>query len=437
MNISIFGLGYVGCVGVACLANNGNQIVGVDVNPTKVDFINSGKSPIIEAELDEIIREHRESKMIRATHDGIEAVRETEVSFICVGTPPTLNGHLDLSVIFKVAEEIGKGLKLKDKFHVVVIRSTVLPGTNEKISEIIHAASGKVPNQDYAVVSNPEFLREGTAVRDYRNPPFTLVGCSNPAAIETMREIYAKIDAPFVVTDVKVAEIIKYVNNAFHALKVTFGNEIGSICKRMDIDSHKVMDIFCMDRKLNLSPYYFKPGFAYGGSCLPKDLKALTTIAHDAYLKCPVLESIEISNELLKDHVLQQIIAFGKQKVGLLGLSFKAGTDDLRSSPIVDIVENLLGKGFDIKIYDRNVRLSQLVGGNKEFIFERIPFISRFITEDWGQVVKQSEVIVVVNNEPEFRGILESLSPDKIVYDLINIDFKGKESMATYTGVAW
>ena len=437
MKISIFGLGYVGCVGVACLADNGHNITGVDVNQTKVDFINDGKSPIIEAGLDEIIRRHRELKTIRATGDGVEAVIETEVSFICAGTPPTQNGHLDLSVILKVAEEIGKGMRLKNTFHVVVIRSTVLPGTNEKISEIIRVTSGKMPGRDYAVVSNPEFLREGSAVWDYKNPPFTLVGSSNSAAIEILRDIYAKIDAPFVVTDVKVAEIIKYVNNAFHALKVTFGNEIGNICKRIGIDSHKVMDIFCMDRKLNLSPYYLKPGFAYGGSCLPKDLKALSTIAHDAYLKCPVLESIEISNELQKDQVLKQIIAFGKQKIGLLGLSFKAGTDDLRSSPIVDIVEKLLGKGFEIRIYDRNVRLSQLVGGNKEFIFERIPFISRFITEDWIQVVEQSEVIVVVNKESEFRGVLEGLSAGQIVYDLVNIDFQGRSSMRTYAGVAW
>jgi GDP-mannose 6-dehydrogenase len=437
MNISIFGLGYVGCVGMACLAEIGHSVVGIDVSKNKVDLINLGKSPIIEEQLSDMIQNQRGLGRIKATQDAITAIKETDVSFICVGTPPTTNGHLDLSVVLKVAEEIGRGLKEKENFHVVVIRSTVLPGTNEKVLNILQKTSGKIADQDFTVVSNPEFLREGTAIQDYYKPPFTLIGSSNSKAIPVMKEIYSKIEAPFIVTDVKVAELIKYVNNAFHALKITFGNEIGNICKKLRIDSHKVMDIFCMDTKLNLSPYYLKPGFAYGGSCLPKDLKALNTIAHDLYLRCPILENIEVSNEFQKNLVLNEIIAFGKQKIGFLGLSFKAGTDDLRSSPIVDILETLLGKGYEVKIYDHNIQLSQLIGSNREFIYQRIPFISRFMTDDIKEVVEQSEVIVVVNKEKEFKTIINDSYHNKIIYDLVNVGLDNREKKVNYIGVSW
>ena len=297
-----------------------------------------------------------------------------------MGTPSTPNGHLELGTIFRVAGEIGKGIKEKKSFHVVVIRSTVLPGTNEKVSQMIEEASEKKCNIDFAVVSNPEFLREGTAVKDYYTPSYTLVGTTNDKAIEIMEEIYKEIEAPIITTEIKIAEIIKYINNAFHALKITFGNEVGNICKKLGIDSHKLMEIFCMDTKLNLSPYYLKPGFAYGGSCLPKDLKALKTLAHDYYLECPVLENISRSNEQQIKNVSDQILKFNKEKIGFLGLSFKPGTDDLRSSPIIDIIEQLLGKGFDILIYDKHVHISKLTGANKQYILERIPFISKFIS---------------------------------------------------------
>lgn len=436
MNISIFGLGYVGSVGLACLAQLGHKVVGVDVSETKVGFINQGKSPIIETGLDQLLLEQHKKGAIRAITSAIEAVQRTDVSFICVGTPSTNEGHLNLEGIFRVSSEIAKGIKVKPGFHVLAIRSTVLPGTNETVADIIQKESGKKLGEDFAVVSNPEFLREGTAIKDYYEPPLTLIGSSNDRARELMREVYSGINAPVVETEIKVAEMIKYVNNAFHALKVSFANEVGTICKKLDIDSHELMRVFCMDTRLNISPYYLKPGFAYGGSCLPKDLKALCTLAHDLYLKCPVIESIDASNEALKEATMKRIIAQGKQKIGFLGLSFKEGTDDLRNSPIVDVLEKLLGKGFDVKIHDRNVHVSQLVGANKKFILEKIPLISRFITSSIQEVVDHAELVVIVNKDKEYKDILTAISPAKIVFDLVRINGIPPKT-SNYEGISW
>jgi len=435
LKISIFGLGYVGCVSMGCLAKNGHTVVGVDVSRAKIETIQSGKSPIVEAEIDEIISDQHRKGLISATDNGIEAVTTTDVSFICVGTPSTPNGHLDLDTVFRVAGEIGKGIERKNGFHVVVIRSTVLPGTNEKVTAILEERSGKKHDVDFAVVSNPEFLREGTAVKDYYEPSFTLVGSSSARATDIMKEVYKEIHAPFITAEIRVAEMMKYVNNAFHALKITFANEIGNVCKKLDIDSHRLMEIFCLDRKLNLSPYYLKPGFAYGGSCLPKDLKALKTVARDLYIDCPVLENIERSNEIQKKMVLDRILAFDRRHVGFLGLSFKAGTDDLRNSPIVDIIEQLIGKGFKVRIFDRNVRLSQLIGANREYILQKIPYISQFITDDPAEIINHSDIIVVVNKEKEFKDILEKIDGGKQVFDLVNLDYE--RNVDTYHGISW
>ena len=437
MRISIFGLGYVGCVSLGCLAKNRHHIIGVDPNDTKTEFINSGKSPIVEKDIDSIINECHRLGKISATGNAVDAVKKSEVSFICVGTPSTANGHLDLTAIHNVSAEIGRGIMGKDSFHVVVIRSTVTPGTNDIVSQLIEKESGKTLDKNFAVVSNPEFLREGNAVKDFYNPPYTLIGSKNDNAIDKLRSVYEGIQAPFVVTDVKVAEMIKYVNNAFHALKITFSNEIGNICKKLEVDSHQLMDTFCRDTKLNVSPAYLKPGFAYGGSCLPKDLKALKTIAHDSYLNCPVLENIERSNELQKKLVYEEILKLGKQKLGFLGLSFKAGTDDLRGSPIVDIIEKFLGKGFDVKIYDRHVHLSKLMGANKEYILRKIPYISRFISDNLKETIEHSDVIVIVNKEPEFNELLNDVSDNKIIYDLVRINNQKKDGDMNYIGIAW
>ena len=437
MKISVFGLGYVGSVSLACLAQTGHEMVGVDVSQPKVDCINQGKSPIVEKDLDTILGEQRAKKAISATTDAARAVLDTEVSFICVGTPSTSQGHLNLEGIFGVARDIAAGLAKKKSFHVVAIRSTVLPGTNEKVTDILEKASGKKAGRDFAVVSNPEFLREGIAVKDYFQPSYTLIGTSDKRALAVMTDVYKGIAAPLLSVEIRIAELIKYVNNAFHALKISFANEVGNICKKLSIDSHVLMDIFCRDTKLNIAPYYLKPGFAYGGSCLPKDLKALATIAHDFYLKSPVLESIESSNEMHKDYVLQKILDFGQQRIGFLGLSFKEGTDDLRSSPIIDILEKLLGKGYDVRIYDKNVQFAQLVGANREFILQRIPFISRFITEDAAAVASNSDLIVVVNKDEGFAAILEGLPAGTIIFDLVNLDFRGKADRQNYVGIAW
>jgi len=437
MNISIFGLGYVGCVSIGCLAKNGHKVIGVDLVDTKINFINEGKSPIVENEIDDIISEQHKLGNISATNNAIYAVKNTDVSFICVGTPSTSNGHLDLSTVFRVSKGIGKGIKEKTSFHIVAIRSTVLPGTNEKVTKIIEKISGKNIGKDFDVVSNPEFLREGSAVQDYFNPPFTLIGTKNEQSIEIMKSVYSNINSPFIVTQVKVAEILKFVNNAFHALKITFANEIGNICKKLEINSHEVMDIFCLDKKLNLSPYYLRPGFAYGGSCLPKDLKAIKTIAHDSYLDSPLLNNIEKSNDCQRKIVLNQLINFGKEKIGFLGLSFKSGTDDLRNSPIVDIIEILIGKGFEVLIYDKNVQISKLIGANKEYILKKIPLVSKFFTDDPDSLIERSDVIVVVNDEKEFKYILEKTPESKIIYDLINVDFKAKETNRNYVGISW
>lgn len=435
MNISIFGLGYVGCVGAACCAKLGHKVIGVDVNENKVNLINSGRPTIIETEIEELVKEAYENNMLEATRDVNYAVQNSEISFIAVGTPSSKQGHLNLNYIYIVAKQIGEALKEKKGFHIVAIRSTVLPGTNEEIGKIIESASGKVRGKDFTVVSNPEFLREGTAVNDYFNPPLTLVGADNEYAIEKMKELYIDLPAEFIATDIKVAEMMKYVNNTFHALKIVFGNEVGNVCKALDIDSHKVMEIFCKDKQLNISPYYFKPGFAYGGSCLPKDSKALKTLAQDLYIDVPVLNSIEKSNELQKEIAVDMIMSKYKRKIGILGLSFKAGTDDLRCSPIVDVIETLLGKGYEIKIYDKNVKISELTGTNKDFIESKIPHLQEFITDDLDYVIENSDVVVITNKEKEFTNILNKFE-NKIVLDLVRV-WNDVNYNGHYEGIAW
>ncbi len=435
MNISIFGLGYVGCVGAACAAKLGHHVIGNDISESKVELIRQGRPTIIEAEIDELMREGHERGLIEATTDSRYAVLHSELSFIVVGTPSTREGHLNLDYVKNVAQEIGESLRDKEGFHAVAIRSTVLPGTNAEIGRIIAETSGKVPGEDFAVVSNPEFLREGTAVRDYLHPPLTLVGTDSPRAEAMFREFYRDVPGEFIVTDIEVAEIMKYVNNTYHALKIVFANEIGNICKAQGIDSHKVMDIFCRDTQLNISPYYFKPGFAYGGSCLPKDARALRTLAHDLYIDAPVLQAIEPSNERQKKNALEIIESKGRSRVGILGLSFKSGTDDLRCSPIVDVAEELLGKGYTLKIYDRNVRVSQLTGTNADFIRAKLPHLHEIITDDLDAVVSASDVLVITNKEREFAKI-PGRYPHKIIVDLVR-QFDALDYAGHYEGISW
>ncbi len=433
MKISIFGLGYVGCVSLGCLAKNGHNVIGVDVHPNKINLINQGKPTIIEKDIDIIIKDAFEANKILATLDYIEAVKNSEISFIAVGTPSTEEGHLNLNYIYKVAEEIGEALITKNDFHVIVIRSTVLPGTNEKVSEIIKQKSGKNLNIDFAVVSNPEFLREGSAVHDYYHPALTVIGSNNQMAVEKVSALYKELPAPIQVVDIKEAELIKYINNSWHALKISFANEIGNICKKLNIDSHKVMELFIMDTHLNISPYYLKPGFAYGGSCLPKDLKGLKTISHDNYLISPIISSIEESNNIQKKMGIQIIEKYQIKNVGILGLSFKEGTDDLRYSPIVEIAEYLLGKGYKLSIYDKNVSLSKLTGTNKDYIDRHIPHLSELITNDINDVIHCSDLIIISH---KINGISEYIStyPKKFYIDFARVTH---QKYPNYEGICW
>lgn len=436
MNVSIFGLGYVGCVSLGCLSQNGHNVIGVDVSSDKVNQINSGVATIVEKDIDNIISEQHKAGRIRATSDVKDAVLNSEISIVAVGTPSTDKGHLNLDYIFKVAENIADVLKEKSEFHIIAIRSTVMPGTCEKFARIVESRTGKTNNVDFAVVDNPEFLREGTAVFDYYNPPLTLIGSNSDLATQKMTSLYEQLPAELIVTDVKVAEIMKYVNNTYHALKISFANEIGNICQSLNIDSLKVMEIFCKDKELNISPYYFKPGFAYGGSCLPKDLKGLQTLAHDLYVDVPVINSIDKTNQYQLDRAISLLSKFFGKKIAFLGLSFKAGTDDLRNSPSVDLIETLLGRGFDISIYDANVQLAKLTGKNKDFIDKRIPHLSEYIKDSLIDTLNEADVIVVANNEKEFKEALLTVS-GKVIIDMIRLPEAIKSNSSQYFGINW
>ena len=436
MQISIFGLGYVGCVSLGCLARNGHQVIGVDVSETKVRQINSGLATIIEKEIDIIVQEEHLKGTISATTDFVTAVKNTELTIVAVGTPSTNTGHLNLDYIFKVAENVGEAIKQKNEFHVIAIRSTVLPGTADKFSEIVERFSGKKREEDFAVVSNPEFLREGTAVYDYYHPPITLIGSSNSVAAEKLASLYRQLPASVVITEVKVAEMMKYVNNTFHALKVSFANEIGNICSAAKVDSHKVMEIFCMDKELNISPYYFKPGFAFGGSCLPKDLKGLQTLAHDLYVETPLIRAIDKTNELQVARAIEIIRQTGKMKLGFLGLSFKQGTDDLRNSPAVSVIEALLGKGYTIQIYDKNVQLSKLTGTNKEYIDRHIPHLSKLMVNHLDELMNEADVVIINNRETEYVNAISDSESAAMIIDMVRLPEPIRQRK-NYIGINW
>ena len=437
MRISVFGLGYVGTVSAGCFANDGHEVIGVDPVRTKVDLINQGSSPIIEADIDEMISSMVKANRLRATSDHGQAVHDTELSFVCVGTPSQSNGNLDLRYMRHVCEEIGQALKAKRLRHVVVIRSTILPGTmRDIVIPVLEDSSGKKAGVDFGVCHNPEFLREGSAVKDFNAPPKTVIGELDRCSGELLATIYQKLDAPLIRTDLETAEMVKYVDNCWHALKIGFANEIGNIGKALGVDSHKVMNIFCQDRKLNISPAYLLPGFAFGGSCLPKDLRALTYKARSKDLHLPILGSVLPSNEMQVNRGLQLIIDKGNKKVGILGFSFKAGTDDLRESPMIEIIERLLGKGYDLRIYDKNVNLASLVGANRDFILNRIPHISRLMTSGIDAVLSHAQTVVIGNKDPEFARVPDRLGDGQIVVDFVRIADRRSED-GKYDGICW
>jgi GDP-mannose 6-dehydrogenase len=422
LKISIFGLGYVGAVSAGCLAAEGHQVLGVDPIAEKVDLINRGHSPIIEAEISEIIEETVRVGSLHATQDPCAAVHATDLSFVCVGTPSQSNGNLDLRYIRRICEQIGQALQTKKDRHTVVIRSTVLPGTMRKIViPTLEEFSGKRAGEDFGVCSNPEFLREGSAVRDFRCPPKTVIGELDEASGDMLATLYEQIEAPLIRTDLNTAEMIKYVDNCWHALKIGFANEIGNLCDSFCVDAEAVMDIFCQDKKLNISSAYLKPGFAFGGSCLPKDLRALSYQAKMHDLQLPILSSILPSNEMQIARGIQSILENGNKRVGILGFSFKAGTDDLRESPVIEVIERLIGKGYDLRIYDRNVNIAALVGANRDFILTRIPHISRLMVSSADAVLAHGQTIVIGNLDPEFSRIHAKLRDDQFLVDFVRM----------------
>lgn len=439
MNISIFGLGYVGCVSAACLAAHGHRVVAVDVNHDKVEIINSGRSPIIEPGLEELIRAGWQSGNLRATQNANEAVAHGEVLLVCVGTPSDANGNLNFTYIDRVCLDIAQALRELPGYKVIAIRSTLLPGTIEKrLIPLLTQASGLLAGKDYGIASNPEFLREGSAINDFNAPPFTVIGTLDAQAGAKLEELYQDLPAEIHRTDADTACMVKYACNAYHGLKVVFANEIGLLCKNAGVDGTRVMDIFVQDTSLNISPKYLRPGFAFGGSCLPKDLRALLYLAKHIDLQLPMLEAILPSNRLHIQNVAERILRDPhRTRVGMLGLTFKPGTDDLRESPIVQLVEILYGKGLSVKIYDNNVSLSKLIGGNKAFIEQVLPHISALMSTSLEEVVQNSDVIVVGHNLPDGGAYLTSLlTPGQLVIDLVKIE-ASLPHPAAYEGICW
>ena len=437
MKISIFGLGYVGAVSAGCLASQGHHVTGVDPNQVKVDLINAGKTPIIEEGIGDMIAAAVSSGRLRAITDARAAILNCDLSLVCVGTPSQSNGSLDLTFVRRVCAEIGQALAATEGHHTVVIRSTMLPGSmRETVLPLLEEHSGKQAGVDFGVCNNPEFLREGTAVHDYFHPPKTVIGETDPGSGEQLASLYKDIEAPLLRTDVATAEMVKYVDNIWHALKVAFANEVGNVCKASQLDSHKVMDIFCQDTKLNLSPAYLKPGYAFGGSCLPKDVRALSYRAKRLDLSIPIIDAILPSNQLQIERALQMVRSAGCRRVGILGMSFKAGTDDLRESPMVELIERLIGKGYDLRILDHRVHMAKLMGANKDYILHRIPHISKLMVSELEALVAHAETIVLGSNDPEYGGLGAILKAHHRVVDLV----RAKASFPDHVdvdGICW
>ncbi len=438
MDISVFGLGYVGCISAACFADLHNNVIGVDVNEHKVNLLARGKSPIVEPKLEEILADVVQEGRLSATTDVAAAVNGSTISLVCVGTPSDDRGAMDTRYLVRVSEQIGECLKNKDGYHIVAYRSTMIPGTiQNELIPALEQHSGKKAGADFGVCMVPEFLREASAVHDFYNPPFTLIGQLDDKSGHELAVLFSSVDAPVTRTDLKTAEMLKYANNTFHGLKISFANEIGKMCKQLGIDSHRVMELFCMDNVLNLGAYYLKPGFAFGGSCLTKDLRALLNLAHKKFVQLPVLESIMKSNDQQIKTGFDIIERQGKKRIGLLGLSFKAETDDLRESPLVILAERLIGRGYKVKVFDESVMLSRLIGTNREYIEREIPHIAELMTSEPDELLDHAEVIVVGNKSPEFKKIIANTSPEQVVVDLVRIVRSGDEIPARYEGICW
>ncbi|MFC5068077.1 nucleotide sugar dehydrogenase [Flaviflagellibacter deserti] len=436
MDISVFGIGYVGAVSAACLSRDGNKVIAADVNREKVDGLNAGVSPIVEPGLDELIRGGVANGSLSATGDTEQAVRESDLSFVCVGTPSAPNGSLDISYLVNVTEHLGSAIRKKNSHHSVVYRSTMLPGTMDSIIiPKLEAASGKKAGDGFGIAYYPEFLRESTAIKDYDNPGTIVFGKRDELTFDKLLEIHKKIPVSPIAVDIRAAEAIKYTNNAWHALKISFANEIGNICKAAGIDGHTIMSVLCADHRLNISPAYLKPGFAFGGSCLPKDLRALRYKARQLEVPTPILDATLAANEVQLARAYQMIAATGSRRIGMVGLSFKSGTDDLRESPFVELCEMLYGRGYDVRIYDPNIQIGKLTGANYQYIRSRLPHLASLLTTQIDDVVDHAEVLVLGNADVS-REVLKRVDDDRLVIDLVRVD-QGMASNERYQGICW
>ncbi|MBV2127698.1 nucleotide sugar dehydrogenase [Arsukibacterium indicum] len=438
MNISIFGLGYVGAVSLACLARDGHNVIGVDIDPVKLDLIKSGQSPVIEEGMPELMANMAASGRVSVSQDVQHAIDNSEVSFICVGTPSQANGSQDQTAVLRLAEQLGKALAVKTQRHTIVFRSTLLPGTVEgSLKSLLEQHSGKQDGVDFDICFQPEFLREGSSIKDYDNPPFTIVGANNEAAHQQMQRLFGHLPGQYHRTDVKTAETVKYFCNIFHALKITFANEVARLCEGLTVDPFKVMDLVCADKQLNISAAYLKPGFAFGGSCLPKDLRAMQYVAKQADIEIPMLSNVLSSNQVHLQQAYKKILSLGSRDIGMIGLSFKSGTDDLRESPLVDLAEHLIGKGMHLSIFDPEVNLSRLLGANKRFIEESIPHIGELMTSDIDQLLANNKVIVLgLNDKHIVEQVLAGLTPEHILVDLVHLK-QITDVRSRYIGLCW
>lgn len=438
MNISIFGLGYVGAVSLACLARDGHRVVGVDVDQAKLDLIAAGKTPVVEEGMVELMAQAAASGRVEVTQDTRHAVARTDLSLVCVGTPSAPNGSQDQSAMLRLARDLGAALRDKPSTHVIVFRSTLVPGTVEEVLRpIVERESGKRDGVDFHICFQPEFLREGSSIRDYDKPPFTIVGASSPAPVEALKALFGHLPCAFHATSIRAAEMLKYACNNFHALKITFANETARLCEAFGVDPFEVMDLACRDTQLNISKAYLKPGFAFGGSCLPKDLRATTYLAKMRDVELPMLGSILQSNRQHIDHAIAKVLASGKRRIGMIGLAFKTGTDDLRESPLVLLAEHLIGKGLSLLVYDPEVHLSNLLGANRRFIETHVPHIGALMRRDVESVIAESELLVVgLSDARTVADLRRHAREDQLVLDLVNIgDRSGLR--ARYLGLSW